>query len=142
LRLTAHSAPNAAQEAPSPGAPTSLLTVRLHLSPLLQALVDYVVLHFKTEEDGFSAHHYAHEVEHKAIHQKFLADVTAAIGGGINPAIIDFLKNWLVTHIKGEFRVFRVSTSNATCVFATFLDPLLNQPVLCAGSDMKYKGVL
>ena len=68
----------------------------------LQTLVDFVVLHFKTEEDGFSAHHYKHEVEHKAIHNKFLADVTDAVKGGINPAIIAFLKDWLVTHIKGE----------------------------------------
>ncbi len=68
----------------------------------MQALVDFVMLHFKTEEDGFSAHHYAHEVEHKAIHHKFLTDVTDAVKGGINPAIIAFLKDWLVTHIKGE----------------------------------------
>ena len=69
---------------------------------LFQALVDYVVMHFKTEEEGFSAHHYAHEVEHKAIHAKFLADATAAVAGGVNPGIIAFLKDWLVTHIKGE----------------------------------------
>ena len=68
----------------------------------MKALVDYVVLHFKTEEDGFSKHHYSHEVEHKAIHQKFLADATAAVAGGVNPGIIAFLKDWLVTHIKGE----------------------------------------
>lgn len=60
------------------------------------------MLHFKTEEAGFSVHHYAHEVEHKAIHEKFLADATAAVAGGVNPGIIAFLKDWLVTHIKGS----------------------------------------
>ena len=68
----------------------------------MQALVDYVVLHFKTEEEGFSSHHYEHAVAHKAIHDKFLADATAAVAGGVNPGIIAFLKDWLVTHIMGS----------------------------------------
>lgn len=99
---------------------------------LLQALVEYVVFHFKAEEAGFSAHHYEHEVAHKAIHQKFLADATAAVAGGVNPGIIAFLKDWLVTHIKGRFRPTYLRALSPQHVFA----------LLYAGSDMKYKGVL
>ena len=102
---------------------------------LFQALVEYVVFHFKAEEEGFSAHHYEHEVAHKAIHQKFLADATAAVAGGVNPGIIAFLKDWLVTHIKGE------SVGHPICEWCFRLNNLFALSVH-AGSDMKYKGVL
>ena len=69
----------------------------------LKALLDYVVLHFKTEEDAFAAHHYADATSHKAIHDKFVHDaVSATAGGHVDAGIIAFLKDWLVNHIKGS----------------------------------------
>ena len=69
----------------------------------LKALLDFVLLHFKTEEDAFAAFHYEDAVAHKAIHDKFVHDAVAATSGGhVNADIIKFLKEWLVTHIKGS----------------------------------------
>jgi len=66
----------------------------------LQALLDYVVLHFKSEEDAMTAAGFAEFDGHKAIHDKFLADA----GGvkAVNDDVMHFIKQWLVTHIKGS----------------------------------------
>ena len=66
----------------------------------LKDLLDLVVLHFKTEEDGFAAKHWDGAAAHKVIHDKFVADALAikTIGDGE----IHFMKNWLVNHIKGS----------------------------------------
>ena len=66
----------------------------------LKELLDYVVLHFKTEEDGFNAKHWDGAVAHKAIHDKFVQDALAV--KTVGDAEIQFLKNWLVNHIKGS----------------------------------------
>lgn len=59
--------------------------------------------HFKEEEahtqsvlsgDDFKAH--------KAIHDKLVSDVSGLDPNAIGDAQIDFLKNWLVNHIKGS----------------------------------------
>ena len=67
---------------------------------VLKELLDLVVLHFKAEEDGFAAKGWAGAADHKAIHDKFVQDALAvkSIGDGE----IQFLKNWLVHHIKGS----------------------------------------
>ena len=67
---------------------------------VLKELLDYVVLHFKTEEDSFAAKNWDGAAAHKAIHDKFVQDALAvkSVGDGE----IDFLKNWLVNHIKGS----------------------------------------
>ena len=64
----------------------------------LQELLDLVVLHFKTEEDLFEQNNFSEKVEHKATHDKFVQDALAV--KAIDDAVIQFLKNWLVTHIK------------------------------------------
>ena len=65
----------------------------------LTALLEYVQMHFKTEEDLFAAKGYADAVSHKATHDKFVADAVAATKDGVNEGIITFLKDWLVNHI-------------------------------------------
>ena len=70
----------------------------------LKALLDYAVMHFKTEEDLFHSKHWdeAKATAHKAIHDKFVSDAVAATAGGVNDAVIAFVKKWLVEHIKGS----------------------------------------
>ena len=65
---------------------------------VLQQLLDLVVVHFKTEEDLFEQNNFAEKVEHKATHDKFVQDALAV--KVINDDVIQFLKSWLVTHIK------------------------------------------
>ena len=68
----------------------------------LKALLDLAVLHFKTEEDLFAAKHFEEAGPHKAIHDKFVSDAVAATKGGVNDGVMKFVKEWLVTHIKGS----------------------------------------
>ena len=65
----------------------------------LKALLDYVVLHFKTEEEMFEAKGWAGAHDHKATHDKFVQDALALASVGDNE--MHFIKNWLVHHIKG-----------------------------------------
>jgi hemerythrin family non-heme iron protein len=74
----------------------------------LAALLDYAVAHFKAEEAAFESHKFADAVAHKAIHDKFVTDAVAATQGGVvNDGIIKFLKEWLVTHIKGSDMTYK-----------------------------------
>lgn len=66
----------------------------------LKALLDYVVLHFKTEEDLFEAHSWEGGVGHKATHDKFVEDASKVTE--VTDGVMDFIKNWLVNHIKGS----------------------------------------
>ena len=66
---------------------------------LLKDLMDYVVLHFDTEEAKQQAAGVLSD-DHKGIHTQFLQDcgkVTA-----VNADTINFLKGWLVKHIKAS----------------------------------------
>jgi hemerythrin len=66
----------------------------------LTALVDYVVLHFKDEEAAMTAAGFAEFDGHKAIHDKFLADAGAVTS--VDEGVMNFIKQWLVTHIKAS----------------------------------------
>ena len=65
---------------------------------VLKELLDYVVMHFKTEEDLFHQFHWAEEADHKKVHDKFVQDALGlkSVGDGE----MQFIKNWLVHHIK------------------------------------------
>ena len=66
----------------------------------LKALLDLVVLHFKTEEDLFASKNWDGKDSHKATHDKFVADALALKSIGDDE--MKFIKNWLVHHIKGS----------------------------------------
>eukprot|EP01083_Nonionella_stella_P134378 408936_1 len=68
----------------------------------LTALLEYVQMHFKTEEDLFAEKKYADANSHKEVHDKFVADAVAATKDGVNADIIAFLKQWLVNHIMNS----------------------------------------
>ena len=66
----------------------------------LKALLDFAVKHFKDEEDSFEKHHYADAANHKATHDKFVADASKV--AKVDDGAMGFIRNWLVNHIKGS----------------------------------------
>ena len=77
------------------------------MGKILQALIDYTVTHFKSEEAWMEKHGYADMVGHKQEHQKFVDKVVqfqADFNSGkatVSYDIMNFLKDWLVNHIQG-----------------------------------------
>ncbi len=63
----------------------------------LKELLDYVVMHFKTEEDLFAKAGWSESAAHKETHDKFVQDALALTSVG--DAEMQFIKQWLITHI-------------------------------------------
>lgn len=78
------------------------------LGPILNELVNYTVVHFKTEEDLFTKYNYPGKTLHKAEHKKFVDEVASFKSefdtgkAMISIKLMTFLKDWLVKHIKGS----------------------------------------
>jgi len=74
---------------------------------ILERLVNYTVYHFGTEEKLFQKHGYPEYDQHKKIHENLVDKVKefkAKVDRGdstISMELMDFLKDWLVNHIKG-----------------------------------------
>jgi len=66
----------------------------------VKELLDYVVFHFKHEEDAFDRFNFADKVSHKKTHDDFVAQASAV--KEINDDVIAFVKSWLVNHIMGS----------------------------------------
>ncbi|EFC46050.1 predicted protein [Naegleria gruberi] len=66
----------------------------------LKTLLDYVVMHFKTEEDLFAKHAWSESAAHKEIHDKFVQDALGLTSVG--DAEMQFIRQWLVDHIMGS----------------------------------------
>jgi len=90
------------------------------LSEILAELAEYGVYHFHTEEKYFQEFNYKYAAEHKAQHQKFIEKVQAmqsALQGGkikregsnkiLSVELWEFLKEWLLNHIKIEDQKYR-----------------------------------
>ena len=60
------------------------------------------MFHFASEEQAFAAFGWADALAkgHKAIHDKFVADASAV--SEVTDGVMDFIKSWLVDHIKGS----------------------------------------
>jgi hemerythrin-like metal-binding protein len=79
------------------------------LGPILDGLVDYTKVHFAREEQLFSQTGYtasaAHHKEHEDLTRQVL-DVQqkykAGVSGTLSLEVMNFLKNWLITHIQGS----------------------------------------
>lgn len=84
---------------------TAAGTDRNSVGKQLDALIDYVVMHFKTEEDLMTANGYPDFAAHKAEHDKLVqtcADLQMKFHAGAAEVTQDttrFVKDWLVTHI-------------------------------------------
>jgi hemerythrin-like metal-binding protein len=74
---------------------------------ILDRLVSYTVMHFGVEEKLFQKHGYPDADQHKKVHEKLIAKVidfktkVDKGDGTISMELMDFLKDWLVSHIKG-----------------------------------------
>lgn len=77
------------------------------LMEIIDGLVDYTHVHFKSEETIFEKFGYSETEEHKAEHKKFitqLADFKKGFEEGKIPLTMDivtFLEDWLFSHILG-----------------------------------------
>jgi len=75
-------------------------------SGILNSLVSYTVMHFGTEEKLFQKHGYPEYNQHKKVHETLVAQVSDFksrfdMGDAtISMELMDFLKDWLATHIK------------------------------------------
>ncbi|KAG2370723.1 hypothetical protein C9374_002452 [Naegleria lovaniensis] len=67
---------------------------------VLKELLDFVVMHFKTEEDGFEKVAWDQKDAHKEIHDNFVK--TAVSLTSVDDGVMNFIKQWLVDHIKGS----------------------------------------
>jgi len=77
------------------------------VGPILERLLEYTKAHFAHEERLLRLHDYPDLAAHKAQHDaltKQVADFSAKFKSGqaaITVQLLQFLKNWLVDHIKG-----------------------------------------
>lgn len=78
------------------------------LGPLVNGLIDYAGTHFKAEEKYFARFAYPETEAHKKLHADFVAKVLdfkkkfEANSVGLSMDVMNFLSNWLQSHIKGE----------------------------------------
>ncbi len=82
------------------------------IEPILRELEDYTVEHFGYEEKLMERHKYPGYLNHRKEHQAFV-DKVIAFGNefhenrtALTMEIMNFLKNWLVGHIKGTDRKY------------------------------------
>ncbi len=77
------------------------------LGKTLNELVSYTGTHFKLEEKYFDQFGYPEADSHKKRHSEFVAKVSEFKSGfekgklGLSIEVMDFLSDWLRTHIKG-----------------------------------------
>ncbi len=75
---------------------------------ILSQLVDYTKVHFKAEEDAMRKHGYPDLADQEEKHKQLVARVAetqAKVSTGdamVSVDVMDFLKDWLVTHIQGS----------------------------------------
>nr|CAG4717872.1 unnamed protein product [Naegleria fowleri] len=95
---------------------------------VLKELLDYVVMHFKTEEDGFDRVAWDQKDAHKEVHDNFVK--TAVSLTSVDDGVIQFIKQWLVDHIKGSDMkykgVFHIGLMTKTFVDRFTKDPLFD----------------
>ena len=79
------------------------------LGQVLDGLIAYTAAHFKFEEEHFTKTGYpataAHKKEHDDLTKQVLdvqAKYKSGVTGTLSLEVMNFLKNWLVTHIQGS----------------------------------------
>jgi len=77
------------------------------LEGLVEAMLDYTKYHFSSEEKYMASIGYPNLQEHKAIHKAYVDKISEfheKIKAGkfiVSLEVTNFLKNWLINHIKG-----------------------------------------
>ena len=84
---------------------------RAVLGEILEGLVDYTMNHFVLEEELFQRFGYVENDAHKAEHDAFTAQAMNLLlefekGASVGPAVLDFLKDWLLHHIMKVDRAY------------------------------------
>ncbi|MBT7185719.1 hemerythrin family protein [Candidatus Bathyarchaeota archaeon] len=78
------------------------------LGRIIKGLVDYAGTHFATEEKYFDQYGYPGAATQRREHKEFVAKVSEFKQGFdegrlmLSMDVMDFLENWLVTHIQGS----------------------------------------
>lgn len=92
---------------------------KLEIDTLVKGLLDYAVKHFVDEEAFMVQVGYPDLERHKGIHRDFLAkatDFAEKLESGkmvLSIEVTNFIKDWLVTHIKGEdMKIIRYAHGN------------------------------
>lgn len=86
---------------------------------VMEGLLNYTVTHFEFEEDLQEKAGYPFLKGHRLIHEHFMKKVAAirarsSNGENVAPQLLDLLKSWLVSHIKGEDRDYIESVKKVT----------------------------
>ncbi|MFA3782378.1 bacteriohemerythrin [Melioribacteraceae bacterium 4301-Me] len=89
------------------------------LSYVLDELVNYTVYHFQSEERLFEKYNYPDSLTHKFQHdelvrkvQKIKRDYDAGVTV-LPMEVLDFLKDWLVSHIMGTDKKYKTFFNTA-----------------------------
>lgn len=78
------------------------------IGQILDSLVEYAMTHFTDEEQMLARHHYPALLEHRWQHQAYINQVRnlqdrLRVGEeNLSPKVLEFLKDWLATHILVE----------------------------------------
>jgi hemerythrin len=79
------------------------------LGKILDGLIDYTKVHFAREEQFFVQTGYGASAAHKKEHDDLTRQVldvqkkyNAGVTGTLSLEVMNFLKNWLLTHIQGS----------------------------------------
>lgn len=82
------------------------------LKPLLTSLINYTLTHFRTEERYMQQYGYPQYAQHKSQHEQLTAkatDLKQRFESGqtmITLETMNFLKDWLQTHIQGSDKLY------------------------------------
>ncbi|MFO8002581.1 MAG: bacteriohemerythrin [Marinilabilia sp.] len=77
------------------------------LEELIVAMIDYTRYHFKNEEDFMASVNFPGLEDHKKAHEEYVEKITGFYDKMKNGKLIlslevtNFLKSWLINHIKG-----------------------------------------
>ncbi|WP_281816391.1 bacteriohemerythrin [Brachyspira pilosicoli] len=84
--------------------------IRQEFNSVLKDTIDYMVYHFKTEEDIMKAINYKNIVKHSSKHRDFsnkiLGEVKTYTANNYIVGLITYLRNWLFNHILIEDKAF------------------------------------
>lgn len=84
--------------------------IRQEFNSVLRDTIDYMVYHFRTEEDIMKAINYKNIVKHSSKHRDFsnkiLGEVKTYTANNYIVGLITYLRNWLFNHILIEDKAF------------------------------------
>jgi hemerythrin len=89
-------------------------TITEVLGKILDELLDYAQLHFKTEEKYFDKFNYALSEEHKSKHKELLSKIEyflkahLELNKDVSFELLDFLEDWLVDHLSTQDKKYMI----------------------------------